>query len=312
MATQAQIQLQNSNYLDMLDDPGMQKQAADEGGDYIRLKLREEGFSSKILEEEEVGNDLDIQLWTDKPVKIYQKETDVPMSVVVGYGQQPINFYIRSSRFAVTPTTIMSPKVQKHKYELRTYKFDVRQVFADNIVKDLQAAQDKALLTAVNTILVSAGTALPGSGVAQWQNISGGFSRSAVVTACRQVLQATPYNIPVETNVINNITWAEHLKWQREEAGGDYSEKLLMKGAWATSKLLDENWLVTIKRQLVANSTQYLFGPQKFLGKSVLFTPPTMYVENKVPGVYSFFCMKEVGTTLAHTGALGKVTYLAA
>jgi hypothetical protein len=156
--------------------------------------------------------------------------------------------------------------------------------------------------------LIGQDTAMPGSGVAQYVGIAGGFSRSSVVEACFKVLQATPFNIPVETCLINNITWADHLKWRRDEAGGDISEKFLTQG-WTQSNLFNMNWLITIKRGLVGNNTQYLFGPTKFLGKSCLFTPPTMYVEVKAVGMYSFFAVEEIGTTLAHTGAFGRVNY---
>lgn len=311
MATLPQMHAHNDTVLDMFENPGTYKQAADDASDYVRLKLREQGFSRKIIEPTEVGaSDIDQAIHTDKPIKIYQKETDIQPAVSVGYAAQPINFYIRPSKFIVSPTMLITPKIQKHKWELRTYKYDVRQVFADNIVKDMEAVEDRALLATVNVALIGAGTAMPGSGVAQYKNIAGGFSRSSVVNACFQIVQQTPYNIPVETNLINNITYSEHLKWRRDEAGGDFSEETLTKG-WTKSRLFDQNWLVTIKRGLVPNNTQYLFGPTKFLGKSVLFTPPTMYVEVKHVGMYSFFCVEEIGTTLAHTGAFGRADYQA-
>lgn len=311
MATLTEFAASNDAILDALENPGTYKQAADDASDYIRLKLREQGFSRKILEPKEISpSEIDQALWTDKPIKIYQKETDIQMPVSVGYGATPIGFYIHPSKFAVSPTMIISPRVSKHKWELRTYKYDVRQVFADNICKDMEAVEDKALLTTVNVGLGGVNVTMPGSGVAQYKQISGGFSRPSVVTACYQIVQQTPFNIPVETNLINNITYSEHLKWRRDEAGGDFSEETLTKG-WTQSRLFDQNWLVTIKRGLVPNNTQYLWGPTKFLGKSCLFTPPTMYVEMRHPQMYSFFVVEEIGTTLAHTGAFGRADYLA-
>lgn len=310
MATIAEIKMQNAAFCDMVDSDGMRKQAADDASDYIRLKLREGGFSRKIIDPMEVGNDIDQAVWTDKPIKIFQKETDIQPAVAVGYGNVPINFYIRPGKFIVTPTMIQTPKVFKHKWELRTYKYDVRQVFADNMVKDMQAVEDTALLASVNVALIGPGSTMPASGVAQYKQIAGGFSRASVVNACYQVLDATPFNVPTETCLVNNITWAEHLKWRRDEAGGDLSEKTLLNG-FGEYQLLQKNWLVTIKRGLVGNNTQYLFGPQNFLGKTCLFTPPTMYIEVKHVGMYMFFAVEEIGTTLAHTGAFGRVDYTA-
>jgi hypothetical protein len=304
-----ETRVQNETYLDMLDSGTMSKQAADDTSNYLRLKLREEGFSRKIIEPVDVGpSDFVEQLWTDKPVMIYQKETDVPMSVSVGYAAGPINFYIRPSKFAVTPHMLITPRVFKHKWELRTYKYDVKQVFADNMVKDLQAYEDVGLLGTVNVALIGANSTMPFSGVAQYKTVSGGFSRNSTVTACHQVLQQTPYNIPVETNLVNNITWSEQFRWERNEAGGDLAERNLVKG-WSNQELHGQNWLVTIKRGLVANMTQYLFGPAKFLGKTCLFTPPTMYVETKAVGMYMFYAVEEIGTTIAHPASFGRVDY---
>lgn len=311
MATQAEILLQNANFCDMLDSDGaMRKQAADDASDFIRLKLREEGFTRKILEPKEINpSEYDQAVWTDKPIKIYPKESDVQPALTVPYGVLPVHFYLRPSKFIVHPQRILSPRVFKDKMELRTYRYDVKQVFTDNMVKDLQAAEDRAMLAGVNTAMISAGTAMPYSDVAQWKQIGGGFSRNSVVRACFQIVQQTPFNIPVETCLLNNITWSEHFAWGRDEAGGDYSEKILTQG-WKVAKLFDLNWLITLKRGLVANMSQYMFGPQKFLGKSCLFTPPTMYVDVKF-WMYHFFAMEEIGTTLAHTGAFGRADYLA-
>jgi hypothetical protein len=304
----ADIQLRNQTFCDMIENDGMRKRAADDASDYIRLKLREEGFSRKILEPVEVGNDFDRAVWTDKPIKIYDRESDVPMSYSVGYSNTPIGVYIRPKRFIVTPTMIISPRVSKHKWELRTYKYDVKQVWADNMVKDMQAVEDRQLLNTVNVALVGQGSTVPGTSTAQWVGISGGFTRSSTVEACYGVLQATEFNIPVETCLINNLTFKEYFKWRRDEVGGDLAEKNLVQG-WSQVKLHNVNWLVTLKRALVANNTQYLFGPTKFLGKSCLFTPPTMYFEVQHVGMYSFYAVEEIGTTLAHVGALGRVDY---
>jgi len=311
MATLAQIRVQNESFCDMLDSDGFRKQAEAEASDYVRLKLREEGFSRKIIEPQDVtAGDIVPQLWTDKPVLIFSKETDIQPAVQVGYAANPIGFYIRQSKFAVTPTMIITPQVQKHKWELRSYKFDVRQVFADNIVKDMGAREDQGLLATTNVILIGANSVVPASGVAQYKTISGGFSRSSVVEACDKVLQATPFNIPVETCLVNNLTWADHRKWRRDEAGGDISEKFLTQG-WTQTDLLGKNWLITIKRGLVPTLTQYLFGPAKFLGKCCLFTPPTMVVQVEPVGMYKFFAYEEIGTTIAHAGAVGRVDYQA-
>lgn len=309
--SQDQIVVNNQTFVDMLDS-GMSKQAADDSSDYIRYKVREAGFARKILPPTENVPSFERQLWTDKPVVIYDKESDVDWAVTVGYGGLPSNFYIEPRRFAVTPTLIRSPKVWKDKWTLRTAKYDIKQVFADNTVKDLQAAEDRELLNTVDRLLVGADQVMPESGSIQYKTLSGGFSRVNVVEAVMGIMTDTPFSIPVETCLLHQLTWKEQMKWDRLEAGGDYSERMLTEG-WKECTLFDKSvkWLVTIKKGLVAKNVQYMFGPTKFLGKSVLFTPPTMYIETKVPGTYGFQTLLEIGSVIAHTGAIARTDYAA-
>lgn len=308
--TQDQIYVNNQTYLDMVDSPGMTKQAADDTSDYIRYKVREAGFGRKVMPPEEKMPNFERQLHTGAPVVIYDKESDTDWAVTVGYSGLPSNFYIETRRFAVTPTLIRSPKVMKDKWTLRTAKYDIKQVFADNTVKDLQAAEDRELLRTVNRMLIGAGQTMPESGSIQYRSLSGGFSRNNVVTATNQILIDTPFSIPVETCLLHQLTWSEQQKWDRIEAGGDYSERMLTQG-WNECTLFDKNvkWLVTIKKGLVPKNVQYGFGPSKFLGKSVLFTPPTMHIKTEADGWYMFHVLEEIGSVIAHTGAVMRADY---
>lgn len=307
--TEDQIVVQNNKLLDMFESPSMQKRAADDTNDYIRNKVREAGFARKIIPPAENVTTFDRQLYTDKPVVIYDKESDLDWPVSVGYGGLASNFYIQPRRFAVTPTLIRSPKVMKDKWTLRTAKYDIKQVFADNQVKDLQIVEDRSLLDTVDTLLIGQGATMPESGAILWQPLAGGFSRNSVVTATKQIVQNTPFSIPVECCLVNQITWAEVYKWDRTEAGGDVSERALVEGYW-TANMLGVEWLITLKRGLVPRNVQYMFGPPKFLGKSVLFTPPTMYVKTENVGYYMFETVLEIGMTLATSSAFGRADYL--
>ena len=61
--------------IDLLDfDAAMQRRAMDEATDYIRRQLREESFAERILPSEDIGADFDPAVWTDGPIKIYDRE----------------------------------------------------------------------------------------------------------------------------------------------------------------------------------------------------------------------------------------------
>ena len=68
---------QNNTFCDMIDNDGLRKQAADDAGEYIRLKLREDGFARRVIEPTDVGpQDLERLYWTDRPVRIIDTEPE--------------------------------------------------------------------------------------------------------------------------------------------------------------------------------------------------------------------------------------------
>jgi hypothetical protein len=88
----------------------------------------------------------------------------------------------------------------------------------------------------------------------------------------------------------------------RDEVGGDLAERTLLKG-WVEDNFSNENWHGTLKRRLVADNTIFHFAGPKFLGKSLEFTPPTMYIDEKY-WMYSFFVMMEIGTTFSNIAGI--------
>ena len=129
----------NSALIDMFEN-GMQKEAQDAVTDFVRMRMREEGFLRQILPPVMVtDDDLDKQVDTDKPVIVCEKEPDSPAAISVPFGTLPMNRYIRGIRFRVMFQRIMSPRFVKDVNELRTYDQDIRQILSDNALKDMQA-----------------------------------------------------------------------------------------------------------------------------------------------------------------------------
>ena len=155
----------NGALLNMFEN-GMQKEAQDAVTDFIRMRMREEGFTRQIIPPVQVtDDDLDKQVDTDKPVIICEKEPDSPAAISVPFGTLPINRYIRGIRFRVMFQRIMSPRFVKDVNELRTYDQDIRQILSDNALKDMQAEEDGKFIATVDTILLGPGMTVPDTGV---------------------------------------------------------------------------------------------------------------------------------------------------
>lgn len=308
MPSPSDIQVLNEELFAQLETPGLEKNALDAVNEFTRVQVREDGFYRKIIPPVQVSNDdLDRQVDTDKPVIVVDKEPGSPAAVSIPFATLPMNVYIRGPRYRVMFDRIVTPRFVKDIDELRTWQMDIRQVLSDNAVKDMLAEEDSKFLTAVNSALVAADTVVPTSGVIQWETIFGGITRDTVNEAMK-ILPKTPSHLEVATILVNNVTIREVLKWGYDEAGGDLSGDMLKNG-WAENlRLLDKDWVVTIKRDLVGDDTMYFFADPRFIGKSYLLEDTTMHIKREA-FMIEFFAYETIGGSIGFTSGLGRADY---
>ena len=132
--------IMNNTVLDQLcsDNSGLEKSAATAITEYTRTKMREDGFTRRIIPPQNVTEaDLDRQVDTDKGVIIIDKEVDSPAAISIPYATLPNNIYIKGERYRLMFDRIITPRFTKDIAELRTYDMDIRKVLSDNSIKDL-------------------------------------------------------------------------------------------------------------------------------------------------------------------------------
>ena len=311
--------LANDTLLDKLtsDNSSLTKEAADAINDYTRVKMREDGFFRRILPPVTITNDqLDRQVDTDKPVKVVDKEPDSPAAVSVPLGSMPINRYIKGPRYRVMFDRILTPKFTKDVDELRTYDMDIRQILSDNSIKDMLAEEDGKFITTltgsaaqplVGILGTAANSVISLTGVAQWVTISGGITRDTLAETMK-VLPRTLMHLNVATILINNVSIWDIVKFGRDEIGGDLSEELFKTG-FAERELMGVRWIITIKRDLVPDSTVFLFAEPKFMGKFFILEDTTMYIDRRAY-MLEFFAYEYIGACIANIAAVGRVDYV--
>ena len=296
----------NNAFLGMLDQ-GMEKQAQDAVNDYIRIRMREDGFHRRIIPPVQITNDeLDRQVDTDKPVKVVDKEPNSPAAISVPFATQPINRYIRGPRFRVMFDRIMTPRFTKDIDELRTYDMDIRQILSDNSIKDMLAEEDGKFIAVCNTLLVGSGLVVPETNSVQWQAIGGGITRDTIAESMK-ILPSTPNHLNPSTVLINNVSIWDVVKWGRDEAGGDLSQDLLERG-FAEREIMGVKWIVTIKTDLVPNSTIFQFAEPKFLGKFYILEDTTMYIDRKA-FMLEFYAYESLGSCIANVAAVARADF---
>lgn len=285
--------------------------------DYIRMKLREEGFLRKILPAQTItGDDLTKQVSTDKPSKVVELEPDSPGAMSIPFGEFPTGTYIYGKRWLVTFSRIATPMFNKDVAELHDYDLDIRQVISDNALKDLQAEEDGKFIQTINSILsadaMTADVDLPygpgGANVKLWRTLSGGLTRENVIEA-KKIMMSTGARLRPQTALVNQKTALEFEKWTREEVGGDMSQNILVNG-WAgeASKWCSLNWITTIKDDLVPNNSMFLFAAPEFLGRLYFLEDTTMFVKREGP-MLSWYAYEMLGGGIANTSAVARVDF---
>jgi hypothetical protein len=305
LQTESEVRARNQELFDkiMSNDRDRFKEAADESGDFVRLKLRERAFLPHLITPKRLTNaDLDRVVSTVMPVKVDSMEVDAPAAVSVPFASTPQQFWIRQRRFETRMDRILTPAMVVDVDELRTCDYDIRQVFSDNITKDADYELDRKWMAAVDAALVSAGATLPASGVAQYKTYSGGWIRTNLVESLK-ILPSTRFHLDAVTGLVNNITWLDNMKFDMIEAGGEWSSQLFKSGVSSLTDLAGRRWIVTIKTGLVPDNHVYYQADERFVGKYYELEPLTMHMKRE-GFMLEFNGWMLCGATLAHTGAV--------
>lgn len=306
MANEPTAREVNNAFFGMLDQ-GMEKQAQDAVNDYIRVRMREDGFARRIIPPVQITNDeLDRQVDTDKPVKVIDKEPQSPGSISVPFGTLPVNRYIRGPRFRVMFDRILTTRFTKDIDELRTYDMDIRQILSDNSIKDMLAEEDSKFIATCTILLGSQGAVVAETGTVQWRLIAGGITRDTLAESMK-ILPSTPNHLNPSTCLVNNVTIWDIVKFGRDEVGGDLAQELFERG-FAEREIMGVRWIITIKRDLVPDSSIFQFAEPKFLGKFFILEDTTMYIDRKAY-MLEFFAYESIGASIANVAGVARADF---
>mgnify|MGYP001049604272 CR=1 FL=1 len=190
---------------------------------------------------------------------------------------------------------------------------DIRKVLSDNAIKDLLAEEDGKFIQTVNSIVGTADSIVPYTGVAQHVNIEGGLTRDTLVEAMR-IIPSTFANLKTATVLVNHYTIWEIVKWQREPVGGDLAQEMLING-FQEQVFMNARWIVSIRRgdadNLIPDNTLYLFAEPKYLGKFAILDDATMVIDRYGPMI-EFSSYETVGAIVANIAAVGRANFVEA
>ena len=259
-------------------DDMTRKSAAESMDAYTRVKFREECSMDIIIPPETITNqELDRELTGEDPVKFEELEPWSPGAMAVSYNKFPDVFYIHGNRYKVTFQRLMSRKFMKDVNQLRTYRYDLRQIFSDDAVSDILDLIDQRFYEACDDAMYGLDATNPATNHVQYQSIASTITRDALVDSTK-IMPSMVNHIEPSVAVANNITMREFLKMGRDEIGGDASQDMMMNG-FTAKRFVNLKWIFTIKQNLVVNGRVIFFAKPDYFGKHYELDEMTMYVD---------------------------------
>ncbi len=284
--------LVNSNFIDQLSNSSTKTAAELSLSEVLRDFARDEGIARSLLEFEKVeDSELTPQFGNAMiPVLMKPREAHTAVAASIPFGGGTLSYSPGWDMYPIFFQQITTRQMRMQLNYLRTCRYDIRGVLTDHLTLDLLDKEDEMLLGANGTFMdifknsggvAAAGNTSAVTGEVQWKSMYGGWLRANVIEAFN-ALPAGKTKLKPRKILINHLTQTEFRKWDRIEAGGDISEKLLLDGKAVSGMLQSgmndgEQWLTTIKEDLVPRGTMYMVGAKQYFGHFCALTDATMY-----------------------------------
>lgn len=282
------VQFLNQSFLDKLDQ-GMEKEASVAMSAFVRQKLREDGFTRKILPPTMItASELDRQL-TEEPTVIVEKEPDsIAANLPFLAAAQPR--YFTGVRYPVTFEKIQSANFIKSKFELATYRTDIRTVLQENSVKDLQKQEDQNFYNNILSVAQANSAVLA---------IGGGFTVFSMMTAIKALVAK---QVPIGCILMTQSMYADYIKQPATTLGSELVSTLV-----AGEKTLDNFYgfkiIVTNKNDILPDNQMVIFTAQQYLGQSYLLQDATVFLKTEADMV-SFTTYESIGVGIGNVNGI--------
>jgi hypothetical protein len=301
---QISAQYINSNFVRKIEE-GRVKEAEAAGTTFLRKKMREDSFARRVLTPVTLTEDeLDRALDSDQPQKIVEKEPDSVATYVPFKGSGELTWFY-GPRYAVRFGKTESQKFTKSKFELMTYRNDIRKILSDNSVKDMAKEEDKKFIETVEAcIALDPGT--------QSFTPAGGLTPDNF----KSLLQAlVAKKKPIGKVLCSKSLYYEVLKLNQSQVGNDKVARHNDDGLEGEETLWGDPVITTIKAgtvlggdNVIKDNVMYLFAPENYLGNFFLLQDATLFIKQEAD-LIQFWSYAAPGIGLGMSDAMIKMTF---
>lgn len=260
------VQFLNQSFLDKIE-AGMTKEASAAMSAFVRQKLREDGFTRKILTPVQItASELDRQL-TEEPTVIVEKEPDSVAATMPFLGRPEIRYW-KTARYPVTFQKIASADFRKSKFELATYRTDIRTILQENSVKDVQEQEDVGFYNNIVSVATANNNVF---------TISGGFTKANLMSGIKKMLVN---KLPVGCILMTQSMYADLLTFAATDVGSPAASDLF-RGEGTLDTFFGYKIITTNKANILPTNQALVFAPQQYLGQFYELQAPTVFLKTE-------------------------------
>lgn len=287
---EAQIKLAEQTAADAILESGggIVKVAQELYSTYIQDEIIEDSFWRKIIPVEPAEGKLTPSAYHDENEVIVEIEGKSLASMIVPFDTSTRVAIPKARKAVVRFAYNMTPQLQVNVDRIRHWQHDIRSVVSDKMVRAMGGVEDYHFVLSMNTMLVGPGVVMPSSGVAQWTEVSGGYSRQSLRAAVFDPLASRPNELATETVMMNRLTAARIAAAGPETWGGPVAQDTLQDGLGDKKLFGTTKAVITRKKGLVPVGTIFSFPDPKYTGRSYELYAPVMHVERKAMNVKWF------------------------
>jgi hypothetical protein len=288
------IQFLNKSFLDKID-AGMTKEAEAASTAFVRQKLRELGFTRKILPPVGItAVELDRQI-TDEPTVIVEKEPNSE-AASFSFTGRPRMRYFQAARYPVTFSKIASREFTKSKFELATYRTDIRTILQDNSVRDMQKVEDETFYSAALAMATKAGNVT---------NVTGGVTIDNFMEGVRTIVGN---QLPLGCILMTQGLYTQLLTQPSTQIGSPLASDLTI-GRTDFNNFYGYPIITTIKNDIVPDNQALYFASPNYLGQFYVLQDATVFIKVENGDMLHFLSYESVGVGIGNTNGVAVINF---
>jgi hypothetical protein len=270
----------NRVFVENIRDPALRKEAEERSQAYLKLRVYEDSFLSRILPPKPISpSQCDRTLESPTLLrKIIDKEyTDVTATVMDFRGKGDYKF-VETEQYAVDFHKIESEEYHVTEGELRAKEQPVQSLIKHHTAREIQHRMDSVFIDAIEAIIAAAEAASAGS---QLVTVDEDIILPSNITKLRNLLDGrTSFPLTAATLLMTQAQFNNVDTWPQAGVDNGMGSEYWRDG-YRYDTLFRLRVVKTIKADLIPNDVVYAFVAPEFLGHHLTFNDDRFQIKTE-------------------------------